>query len=143
MRQIRRGTFETNSSSTHSITFCSLDSWKKWMNGTTLFDANARKFLEFGELTAEDYIEAEKSYNNNKRKYYKDWETLSIEEKEEYARHCLALKRRYSNEYSQYDLLTYSDWCSRYNKDSLEVYHESYTTPLGDQIVAFGYYGYS
>lgn len=33
MRQVRRMTFETNSSSTHSLTMCTkeeYDNWKKW-----------------------------------------------------------------------------------------------------------------
>lgn len=33
MRLIRRNTFETNSSSTHSITMCSESDFDKWKNG--------------------------------------------------------------------------------------------------------------
>jgi len=32
-RQIRRSVFETNSSSTHSITMCSNTDFEKWENG--------------------------------------------------------------------------------------------------------------
>ena len=32
-RQIRRGVFETNSSSTHSLTMCSRDTYSKWERG--------------------------------------------------------------------------------------------------------------
>lgn len=41
-----------------------------------------------------------------------------------------------------YDLgiYTYEDWC-RYN-DELEQYETSFTTPSGDDMVAFGAYGY-
>lgn len=32
-RQIRRGVFETNSSSTHSLTMCSEEEFEQWKNG--------------------------------------------------------------------------------------------------------------
>ena len=37
MRQIRRGTFETNSSSTHSLTMCSGSDYDAWERGETYF----------------------------------------------------------------------------------------------------------
>jgi len=37
-RQIRRGVFETNSSSTHSLTMCSEEEFEQWKNGELLFD---------------------------------------------------------------------------------------------------------
>ena len=36
-RQIRRGVFETNSSSVHSLTMCSGEEYKKWENGEILY----------------------------------------------------------------------------------------------------------
>ena len=38
MRQVRRGLFETNSSSTHSLTVCSKDEYQRWKDGKLLFD---------------------------------------------------------------------------------------------------------
>lgn len=32
-RQIRRGVYETNSSSTHSLTMCSEEEFEQWKNG--------------------------------------------------------------------------------------------------------------
>lgn len=37
-RQIRRGVYETNSSSTHSLTMCSEEEFEQWKNGELLFD---------------------------------------------------------------------------------------------------------
>lgn len=37
-------------------------------------------------------------------------------------------------------IYTYDDWC-RYN-DELEQYETSFTTPSGDDMIAFGAYGY-
>lgn len=38
MRLVRRGTFETNSSSTHSITMCKESDFDKWKNGEMYWD---------------------------------------------------------------------------------------------------------
>ena len=51
-RQIRRGVFETNSSSTHSITMCSGEEYDKWCSGNLLFWVGKKKFG-----TKEDIIE--------------------------------------------------------------------------------------
>ena len=144
MRQIRRGTFETNSSSTHSITFCSLDSWEKWINGTTLFDDNTRKFLEFSELTADDYIEAEKSYNNNKRKYYKDWSELTDSEREEYIYKYVASLRKQEKSLSfEENGLTYQEFMQDCSSDGLQTETSYYTSPSGDKLVITCAYGYN
>lgn len=39
MRQVRRGVFETNSSSTHSITVCSKEDFERFQNGELMYDA--------------------------------------------------------------------------------------------------------
>lgn len=38
MKQIRRNVFETNSSSVHSITMCSLEDYEKWKRGELVYD---------------------------------------------------------------------------------------------------------
>lgn len=38
MRQIRRNVFETNSSSTHSITMCMKSEFDKWVKGELVWD---------------------------------------------------------------------------------------------------------
>ena len=44
-RQIRRGVFETNSSSTHSLTMCSEEEFEQWKKGKVLFDENYETFV--------------------------------------------------------------------------------------------------
>lgn len=39
MRQIRKNVFETNSSSTHSLTMCTKEEYDNWKNGKLLFDS--------------------------------------------------------------------------------------------------------
>ena len=38
MRTIRNGIFETNSSSTHSLTLCSEEDYEEWKKGDLIFD---------------------------------------------------------------------------------------------------------
>lgn len=47
--QIRFGTFETNSSSTHSITITSKDQFDKWVRGECYFQYKNNKFVSIEE----------------------------------------------------------------------------------------------
>jgi len=53
MKVIRRGVFETNSSSTHSITMCSKEDYDKWENGEVLLDNWKDKFITIEEAIEE------------------------------------------------------------------------------------------
>lgn len=53
-RVIRRGVFETNSSSTHSITMVSKEEYDKWKNGELLYDNWHDKLVEKTEENCED-----------------------------------------------------------------------------------------
>ena len=48
---IRRGIFETNSSSVHSLTMCSDDEYSKWRNGEVYYDRWGSKFDDKSEKT--------------------------------------------------------------------------------------------
>lgn len=87
--QIRQGVFETNSSSTHSLTICSKQEYEDFKNGKLLIDWN-NKFVPNTEENAEN--------EDNK-----DFESYG------------------------YDF---------------ETFYEEHTTPSGDEIVVFGYYGH-
>lgn len=50
--QYRLGVFETNSSSTHSLTMCSLVDYKKWKAGIVKYYIQARKFVDEEEAYA-------------------------------------------------------------------------------------------
>lgn len=138
MRQVRRMTFETNSSSTHSITICSEETYNKWCDGKVLFGDWNQDFIEAGELTPYDYECAKAKYESSKGKYYKNWEELSAEDQKDYTMEYVLkeIKRRNYDEY-----LTYDEWADRHN-NGIETFSKHYTTASGDNIVAFGYYGY-
>lgn len=91
-RQIRRNVWETNSSSTHSITMCSKEEYEKWKKGELLLNYWRDDFVEATEENKED--EDNKTYDE----YWED--------------------------------------------EYLEGYEDSYTTKSGEEIIAFGKYGY-
>ena len=131
-------TFETNSSSTHSLTICPQETYDKWLSGKVLFSEWKEDFIEVGDLTPRDYEEAGIKYEASKGKYYKSWNELSAEEKKEYTTEYVLTdkKNKDSDEY-----LTYDEWCDRHNYGT-ETFESHYKTPSGDNIVVFGYYGY-
>lgn len=75
-RKIRRGVFETNSSSVHSITMCSEDEYDKWGKGELIYDKYEGKLIQLEDKDPEDeeterylsideyvgYYEIEKNY---------------------------------------------------------------------------------
>ena len=126
-RQIRKGIFETNSSSTHSLVMCLKSDFDRWENGEVLLftgsgwcypDDNAPQENHF--YTKEQAIEFEKSSKYPPSEDM-DWDS---EEAEEY--------------------LQNNEWytCENYNDEYSEWFDDTYTTPSGEEVVAFGLYGY-
>lgn len=133
-KQIRRGTFETNSSSTHSLTMCSEEEFNRWKNGELLFKRWEEKFVEPKQLSEKDKVEAKEEYDCLKQDYWKDWATLSDEEKNKwYSKYAT------EHELKDYDAKTYDEYM---NYGDLETFVDTYTTKSGDKVVAFGEFGY-
>lgn len=132
-KQIRRGTFETNSSSTHSISICTEDEFTKWKNGELLYDEETEEFVPTNLLSDEDKLYAKEDYEIKKDEYSKDWDDLSDDTKEKYY-------HKYAKE-NWVDTvgLTYEDWLNE--NSCFETYTYRYKTEHNDKIVAFGYYG--
>ena len=133
MRQIRQNTFETNSSSTHSLVLCTEDEFNNWKSGKTLLNTYTHTFVDYFEPSTKDYEEAKVDYASGMTKYMKSWDNLTVEERKEYT--VDYIKNRddidYLETYDQYSRDSYLDWFS-----------QKYTSPSGDKIVAFGRYGY-
>lgn len=106
MKIIRKNVFETNSSSTHSITMCVESDYEKFKNGEL--------YLYQEKLVTKE--ELEKEY-----KYYlkEEWTKQSFED------------------WTYDEASTYEQYCDDY----LEDYCETFKTPEGETIVAFGKYG--
>lgn len=120
--QIRRGVFETNSSSVHSITMCTKNEFDEWKNGNLYrndgwWSSSTSPLKNKYFLTYDEAIELIKSSS-----WYKP-----MEEDEDVG--------EYFKEYEIYD---YENWGGEYYET--DVNH--YTTPNGEEIVAVCYYGH-
>lgn len=89
--QIRRGVFETNSSSVHTLTMCTDSEYQSWKNGDLIWDTWDDKLVD---AVKQDGNECR--YKSIKDFYHSDFET----------------------------------------------FHSEYTTPSGEVVHAFGYFGY-
>ena len=121
MISVRRGVFETNSSSTHSLTMCSESDYDKWKKGELLFDNWNDEFI-----TKEEY---KKIYEEEKRKYLEKYSNKTEEDFEDY----------FNDDENYYN---FDEFWNRYDYD-YETFSDSYTTSSGEKVIAFGYYGYN
>lgn len=133
-RQVRRGVFETNSSSTHSLTMCSENEFESWKNGEVLFDRYKDEFVTAKPLSDSEKEEAKSDYEDRKETFWKSWDSLTDEEKDKWYS-----KYAQENDLRDEDCQTYEEW----EDDSyLETFVDTYTTKSGERVVAFGKYGY-
>ena len=98
-RQIRRGVFETNSSSVHSLTMCMESDFNKWVAGELVWNRWGNKLVPITD-------KIKKSIEEDEREY------LTYEQ------------------FNDYDYIDY------------ETFEDSYTTPNGETVKSFGYYGH-
>ena len=134
-RQIRCGVFETNSSSTHSLVMCSEEEFEAWKRGETLFQEwRSENFVSANKLSDYDKKKASEDYDDNKGDVQKDWKDLSDEAKQ---KHYIQYAKEHDiiDEYAK----TYEQYM---NEGDLETFVQRYTSKNGDEIVAFGKYGY-
>ena len=103
--QIRRGLFETNSSSVHSIVMCSESDFDKWKNGEYVYSKFDGKLVSINDDLYQKWLNTEESSRLD------------------------------------YEYLTYDDFFNNWDAIQYETYKDSYKSPSGDVVVAFGYYG--
>ena len=132
-RQVRYGTWETNSSSTHVLHICSKDEFEKWQNGEVIFDRWNEEFITPSDVTVEMQDLEEFYSRKHKDPYVKKF--LELDEDE-----INQLRKEYIKDNElEANGLTYSDWK---HDDYLDTFTERYTSKHGDEIVIFGKYGY-
>ena len=146
MKQIiRMGTFETNSSSTHSLTMCTEDEYERWKKGELLYHKWNEELVEPPVYTKEElkrayFLSSVGTISNGilyENTYYTSIEELidKVEVPEDKLERC---KLNLSRSLCTYD----SYWRGDDDYTYLEGFSERYTTPNGEKIVAFGKYGY-
>lgn len=120
-KQIRRGVFETNSSSVHSITMCTRSDFDRWKDGELLFWEDEKKFGTRKELIED--LKKDTLYNGKLRYPNINWYK----------------KDQVSDIFNDENIKTFNQY---FQNDWFETYWEAYTTPGGENVVAFGYYGH-
>ena len=129
-RQIRQGVWETNSSSTHTCCICSKNEFGKWKRGELLYDRHKEELVSKDMLKDKKYRPKLKArYDSIKESFWKEFEDLTEEE----------LKRFWDKYFDEDDFIDYDTWN---RSDDLNSYIQEYTTEQGEEIVAFGQYGY-
>lgn len=126
MIQMRCGVFETNSSSTHSISMCMESDYDAWVRGEVYFN-DSGNWSSYSIYKDKDFVTKEQVINiltNNKYPPTKDLNSLYNKELEEV--------------FSEHRFYTYDN----FDEGDLEWFEEKFTTPNGDVVVAFGQYGY-
>lgn len=134
MFKIRRNTFETNSSSTHSITMCSKCDYDRWCKENLYLcdirDWRREKLMEkFSKLKNKNNMFFTKDEVKDILKFIDsdvDFDNMDNETFDEYA--------------SDSDFYS----CDRYNEisEDFEWFEDTYITEGGEEVIAFGYYGY-
>lgn len=139
MQSIRRGVFETNSSSTHSLTMCSESEYDKWKNGELLYHRWNNEFktkeqiLEDAKKRREECLEKQK---NGEKLYY--WDEKYAEAKTDEDLLKIELGDEDDEDFDE-------NWYTHdkfWDELEYETFTETYTTEKGEKIIAFGYFGY-
>lgn len=120
-RQIRRGVFETNSSSVHSMTMCNNEQYSKWKDGEILYWEDEGKFATREEIIKE--LKTMTWYNGRLRYDDVNWDDECEVNAIFFEENIKTCKEYFDNEW-------------------FYTFEERHTTPNGDEVVAFGYYGY-
>lgn len=76
-RQIRRGVFETNSSSVHSMTMCMKSEFDKWVDGELVFDRWNSELVPITNKIRMSIEDDEREYLTYEQ--FHDWDYLEYE----------------------------------------------------------------
>lgn len=125
MKTIRIGTFETNSSSTHSITMCMESDYEKWEKGEMYWNRWNDKLVPKEEVEKEiaelrkEFITDNPGFDENSEEWQEKFEEYINSDKIYYT-----YEEFYSYEYMEY-----------------KTYKSEFITPNGEKVISFGYYG--
>ena len=137
MYQIRQGVFETNSSSTHSLCICTKKEYEDFKDGKLSFN-HYRDRLEDCNIPSNYMNRAKEYYEKNKTRFMLDWDNLSPEDQKNY------MINEFDGSYKGDGIFKDNCTFERFKNgfDGLESYARFFTSPSGDEMVAFGVYGY-
>ena len=126
--QISRLVFETNSSSCHSITMCMKSDYDRWENeGLLLYMGYGYGYAENNKPERNHFYTRDKAISFVKTSKYSDNVDWDNEQK---VNEILTDKEFFTCDYF------WNEYCG-----DCEGYEETMTTPNGDRVMTFGYYG--
>ena len=135
MIKIRQGVFETNSSSTHSLTMMMKEDYLRWKDGNYMYTERIGYCFPINPELAPTENEV-----------YTPEEVCAFLMNDKYFREALgaldALGGPTPETLEQYDPQDYGFDTINDESARLESYYDEFTTPNGETIVAFGQYGY-
>lgn len=142
MIQIRDNVFETNSSSTHSLTIVSKSEYDAWVESKDiLFNADAGELVS-REAAIEAVREIDKEYQKNSWYHPIEsymWYDVPDDDSIRMCKNIDDAPEEYVDKYLAYhQFYTYYEY---WQYGELEKYSEQYETQSGDEIVVFGMYG--
>lgn len=119
---VRQGVFETNSSSVHSLTMAMKDDYEKFENGELFYIVYNYPYFKNVDT---DFISRDELYQIAKEngfigKIHDTSELLDF----------------FNGDVVSYDLFWDED------SERFDYFTDEFTTPKGETVVAFGYYGY-
>lgn len=137
MYQIRQGVFETNSSSTHSLCICTKKEYEDFKDGKLSYNYYGDR-LEDCNIPSNYMNRAKEYYEKNKTRFMLDWDNLSPEDQKNY------MINEFDESYKGDGIFKYNYTFEQFKNsfDGLESYTRFFTSPSGDEMVAFGVYGY-
>ena len=154
MKTIRENTFETNSSSCHTLIIVSKEEFEAVKNCDYLI--NYCKIIPVEQAYKETMEELEQLEEKMSTSYRATYKTeLTFDVFKEVLKKFREWSLTYNNRHDAYagpiednetavtaGLPEDYDTFNTYGGEYYETYSESYTTKSGDEIVAFGYYGH-
>lgn len=154
MKTIRENTFETNSSSCHTLIIVSKEEFEGVKNCDYLI--NYRHIVSAEQAYKETMEELEQLEEKMSDSYHATYKTeLTFDVFKEVLKGFNSYSLTYSNRHDAYEgpiednetaviagLPEDYDTFETYGDEYYETYSETFTTKSGDEIVAFGYYGH-
>lgn len=127
MKQVRSNTFETNSSSTHSICMCTKDQYDSWASDWDSLKADSVIYSNCEEKLVA--VEEAVKYANR----YHDYVELSDILDTDSPKHDDAVDYMRDEGFMT---------CDEFDDYTEETYYKEFVTPVGETVVAFGNYGW-
>ena len=133
-RQIRYGMFESNSSTTHCLWMVSSDTYDEFEKGGYLY-VGGKFGWEDGCTPKKDTVYSKELVKEMIKKNYKYYTEIDETNKDEDD-----IKDEWDDMIRDADFIS-EEWLD--NQDCYETFYETYKTEDGEEVVAFGYYGYN